>query len=124
MPVIIPMEITVHIVKHTSQVDNRVSHRAILTIGSPKLALDANSEEVFWCSATGRSLFACVTALKERTLAWAETYGIPLIAGLSDNEPCPLILKVGDPMAEGETHIVPVIYNDWVLDSWTGEPDV
>ena len=108
------MDLALHIIKHTNEIGT-ISYSARLAIGRPDLHLDAHSEEVFRVGATGKSFFACITAIKERALMWAETKSITCIIGLTDNKPCSLMICGG----KEDIEIVPVTYNDWLVQSKT-----
>ena len=109
----IPMDISIHIIKHTEVDSATLAYSARLAIGRPNLQLDSNSEEVFWCGAAGKSIFACISALKERAYLWANTHDIREIAGLFDNNACPLTIHACE---AGEIEIVPVTYNNWLVE--------
>lgn len=108
----LPMDIFVHIIKHNNESNGESSYSACLTIGCPDLGLDENSKEEFCCGTAGKSFFACIHALEERVLIWAETQGIGYISGLTDNKPCPMTLRTGFE----EIEIVPITYNDWAAE--------
>lgn len=108
----IPMDIGVVVVQRKEQ-GGALTYSATLIIGQPNLRLKANEEEVFRCNAVGKSFFACIVALKERALVWADINGVQEITGLTDNENCPFVLQT--PSAE-EIISIPTTYNDWILE--------
>lgn len=108
----IPMDIGVVIVRR-KEPGGALTHFATLIIGRPNLQLKENEKEVFRCNAAGKSFFSCIAALKERSLVWANLYGVQEIAGITNEEDCLLTLET----PSGEKIIItPVTYNDWILD--------
>lgn len=96
----------VRILKH--QTDKTISYFAHVTIGKLDLQLISGGTEVYRCSATGKSIFACVEAIQKMARSFTETNGITYVCGLDDNKPCPLTIWT----EKEEVGIIPVTYND------------
>ena len=115
MPKPIPMDVAIHIIKHTNPHDKTFSYAARVTVGKPDLTLDEYSEEAYWCGAAGKDVAECLNAIREHTLLWAKREGITRIDGcLTESGPCELTLQID----EREIILVPVTYNDWLTETY------
>lgn len=105
------LDIHVSILKQVDQFGSE-TYRTRIVIGKRQLIPEPNTEEVFWCCASGRNFFNCVNAVRERALCWTQSQLIKEVTGLTDSETTPVTLNMG----KNSITIAPVTYNDWFLE--------
>ena len=89
------------------------TYQAKIIVGERILIPEPDTEEIFWCCASGRNLFDCVGAIRERALCWVKSQLITEVTGLTDSETLPVKLNA----KESRVDIKPVTYNDWFLEA-------
>ena len=107
----VSLDIHVSILKRVDPFGSE-THRARIIIGKRQFEPEPDTEEVFWCCASGRNFFDCVRSVREQALSWAELKRIANVTGLTDSETISAKLQTG----EIAIVIEPVTYNDWLLE--------
>lgn len=90
-----------------------ITYQARVVIGERITNSEPETEEVFWCCASGRNLFDCCNAVRERALCWIKSQLITEVTGLTDSEVLPTTLNTGGCRID----IKSVAYNDWFLEA-------
>ncbi len=108
----ISLDIHLSILKRVGEF-GRITYQAKVVVGERILSSEPETEEVFWCCASGRNLFDCCKAIREHALCWIKSQLITEVTGLTDSETLPVTLNT----EENHIDIKPVTYNDWFLDA-------
>ncbi|MCR4311396.1 MAG: hypothetical protein NUV54_02405 [Candidatus Taylorbacteria bacterium] len=107
-----PMDVHLSILRHVNTTVRTLPYFAYIVVGRRPYPTPENTEEVYWCCASGRNFFSCVATLRERALLWARTQRKVDITGVTDEESFPVLVNTGDV----QIAIQPLTFNDWILE--------